>query len=840
MSTPPAALVRLDSGLRVAVQPLPDAAVSSAHLWFDAGAADERSAQAGAAHFVEHLLFKGTPSRGIGMAAAEVEGLGGDLNAWTSWDETVIHATCAGDAVAGALDVIIDMARASLFDADELERERQVVLEEMRGYDADPDTLVVNQVQARIFGDHPYGRPVIGHMKTVREVSREALRDFWRSHYHPGRAVLAVAGPVELREVAQLAERLTDGWPVARTRSSLRSPRGLPPGEVLLREDFGSILVQLAWPGLPVGHPDEAAVDVLAFAMGEGVSARLPVLLDLEHGVASHVWADHQPLLGGGLLGLGFMCGDTAEAIRLTLREVSRVARYGLLPLEVARAREGIEADLWFGAETAHGVASELAWSVARTGRLDAQQRYLDAIRQVTAQDVHRVAARWMSPDQAHVVVLDRSWRDAGRLGQVRKASEAPDRARPLRAASAGSTPTWQVGPLRIAVHARPSPVAAVRILARGGQLRETGRTAGLAEAWARTVTRAAGPYDPRALAALADQLSLRIDAEAGRATQGLGATFPAEHLDQVLDLLGHVLADPHFAEDDWNQIHQTMVEDLGAVDDDADTVAVEALWRGLWPSHPFRLPALGTQASLGNLTAHRLRSFHRAAMAASGLVVGVAGGVDADAVLRGVERWAEDLPADAAALPPTPPGEPQTSARVRRAGAAQATVLLGTRGVAANDPDRLALAVAASLLDSQAGRLFLALRERAGLAYSVWATSEVNAVGGVFSVGLATDPAQVGTAARGLRREVLRLAEQSPSHEELARTRRMLLGQAAARAQRVASQAFVLAQGLLDGRDYGLDQLEASLGRLEPADVREALARRDVEHLLRVTVVPR
>ena len=293
-------------------------AVTSAQLWFDAGSADEAPDQAGAAHFVEHMLFKGTERRAMGVATREIEQHGGDLNAWTSLEETVLHATVPEASADALLDVLFDLAQASQFDPEELERERLVVLEEMRGYDSDPEAVTSERLHERLFGSHPYGRPVIGRADTVSTLQRPDLVAFWRAHYHPGRAVLAVVGAVREQEVLRTAERLSAGWPRGMQRRAIPPPPTRP-GELhrITGTAFDSVSVTVGWPGPPVGHPDEPALDVLVFALAEGTAARLPVLLDLEHAVAGHVWGDSATWRGGGMISFGFTSRHTERALQL-------------------------------------------------------------------------------------------------------------------------------------------------------------------------------------------------------------------------------------------------------------------------------------------------------------------------------------------------------------------------------------------------------------------------------------------------------------------------------------------------------------------------------------------
>ena len=392
------------------------------------------------------------------------------------------------------------------------------------------------------------------------------------------------------------------------------------------------------------------------------------------------------------------------------------------------------------------------------------------------------------------------------------------------------------------------SEVVGIKVVGFGGQALEDTRHAGSTEAWARTVARGAGPYDAVTFAERADALALSFDATAGRSTMGLDATFPAAHTEAALALFGRMITEPRFDDEDFHHVREGMLDDLAAQIDQSDTVATEALWRTLWPGHPWRLPALGTPATLARIRPARLAALHDEVVRPdNNLVIGVAGGFDPDVVVEEFERWAEILdeaatdPLTIATVDEAPvTGRRRGNPRPRYAGTQQATVLLGTRGVAFDDPDRAALAVSTAVLDSQAGRLFLQLREARGLAYSVWARSESGVGGGTFSVGLATDPTRIQEAADGLREVLFTLAATGPTHEELDRVRRMLVGQAAMRLQRVAGRAAELSWSELLGRPVGIAALRARLARIKPATVQRALGRLELQDVVTVKVLPR
>jgi zinc protease len=842
ISLPDPVLTHHDSGLRIAVRPLPESPVASVQLWFDAGAADEPAELAGTAHFVEHMLFKGTQRRGVGEAAAAIEAAGGDLNAWTSWDDTCFHATLEASEIELALDVVFDMTSASVLDPDELEREKQVVLEEIRGYEEDPDTVAADRLHELLFGEHAYGRPVIGFPSTVRSLDRARVEAFWRSHYHPGRAVLAVAGPVQVEQVQRWIEPLVKRWTAGTARiqlpSVLEGPLVARGALERMDRDFGSVVVQFGWPGPGVAHPDLPALDVLMAALGHGPASRLSAELDLERGVASQVWADTQVCLGGGVLGAGFLGGETEQAIALAVAEFTRAGMAGLSAAAVTRARDSILSDLLFSTETAEGMAGDLAWNVARMGDPLADRKYAAAIAAVTPAAVREVARRWLEPERMRLVVIDREL-PPDKLARIVEQARREVRAQVRSAPVLGKPETHTIHGARVVTLMERSEIGAVQVIGLGGQLAEEASHAGLSEAWARTVSRGAGPYDPRAFAERCDTLGAQLEAASSRSTFMIGGSFPAAHTAEVMELLGALLASPHLSEDDWDNVREEMHDDRAAMVDSPSTVAEEALHKLLWPKHPWRLPVLGTEASLEKITSRTLHRFHERVVTADNLVIAVAGGIDPELVCKSLEPHLQGLPPKRAFEVPAPAETVHGRTSELHAGKDQATILLGTRGVPIGHPDRTALSVATHILDSQSGRLFLRLREERGLAYGLWARSEVGVGGGTFSAGLSTDPERAAEALTELGKELDELAQSGPSEEEVRRVVRMMAGLAAMGHQQVVRRAYDLAWSTQFAQPYGLPALKERLAKVTPAQIQQSLAALRLSEACRVVVLP-
>lgn len=828
---------RLSNGVRVVVDPTPQAPLAALYLWFDAGASAERTGEFGLAHLLEHMLFKGTEKLGLGEAAARIEGLGGDLNAYTSFDETVLHATVASSAWKEALAITVDMARNASIDPDEFAREKPVVLEELRGYDNEPISVVADASSALLFGEHPYGRPILGSVDSVTNLGREDLVAFVERAYRPDATILSVAGDVDVDEVLEVAEALLGDW------QGQAAPIEVPPTVELagprvkrVQRPFDTAVVDVNWVMPALGHADVAALDVLVHALVDARSAPLSERLKHEEGLVLELWSQLSFRRAGGQLSLTLMPmpGKTHAALTCLFEELEGVRRGRLPARAVARAREAILADDLFSAETVDGRANDAAWYTARMGSVAAKAEYRAAIAAVTSEQVLDAARRWLVPARSAVVALAEDADEKQILSMLERSS-------PIARRSTEPELRTLPGGARLWLLPEDSPVAAVRTAVLGGSLAENPRIAGRSAAWARMGTAGTGDLGTSELSETIDDLAATIDAMSGRNSLGYRASFPASAAAEVLDLVGSLTADPMFEADEWERVEEELREDLRTEADHPSAMAWRAQGPRLWPGHPWRLPILGTAATVSRHGPRALRGWHRGLFTQEALVIAVVGGVDPALAEDVLSPWVEELQEGPSALATREPPAPLRPGVIRvKAGQEQGQVTLNARAGSFTSPDRRALELAAAILGAQSGPLFMDLRERRSLAYQVWAASVPGVDGGTFEVGLSTDPARVDEAHRALHGAVAAFAERGPSAEEVDRYRRMTMGHAAMALQRSTGRAANVALNAAYGCEWTLESLQAELDALTPEDVAKALRELLSGGLVEVLVEPR
>jgi len=394
---------RLDNGLTVVLQPHDAADVAAVQLWIRAGARDERPDEAGLSHFIEHLLFKGTPSRGPGVIDETISGLGGEMNAATSQDWTYFHVVLPATRLDTALDVLADAAERAAFDPVELERERHVVLEEIRRAEDTPTSALWRVLSRRHYGVHAYGRPVLGTLESIEGMPRERVVGYFRRHYVPNNAAVLVsgsfAGPRTLEAVSEAFGRWTPQPVPARPRrppEPVEAPRRLEESRALHQTYLG-----LAWSGPIPPDPDVYALDLVTTVLGQGRASRLVQSVRERQGLVSGIGASFYLQHDAGMISVSARTGTAryAEVERAVLAEIDRLHRDLVSEEEFARALTAVEAEHAFSRETAEGVAYGLG-TAESVWTLDFELGYLDAVRRVTREAMRDAARRHLSPDR--------------------------------------------------------------------------------------------------------------------------------------------------------------------------------------------------------------------------------------------------------------------------------------------------------------------------------------------------------------------------------------------------------------------------------------------------------
>lgn len=401
----------LPGGLRVVTEYIPSVHSASVGVWVDVGSRDEGPSVAGAAHFLEHLLFKSTPTRTAVDIAQAVDAVGGELNAFTTREHTCYYAHVLDTDLELAVDLVADVVLRGRCAAEDVEIERDVVLEEIAMRDDDPEDTLGDVFLSAMFGSHPVGRPVIGSAKSIAAMTRTQLHSFHMRRYTPERMVVAVAGNVEHDEVVALVRehfgpRLVRGRKPVPPRKGTGRVTGRPTLELVNRNaEQTHLSLGVRTPGRHWEH--RWALSVLNTALGGGLSSRLFQQIRETRGLAYSVYSTMDTFADGGALSIYAACLPERfpEVVRVTADVLEDVARDGITETEYRIAKGSLRGGLVLGLEDSGSRMNRIGRSELNYGTHRSIEDTLAKIEAVTLDEVNAVARKLLSQQYGGAVL---------------------------------------------------------------------------------------------------------------------------------------------------------------------------------------------------------------------------------------------------------------------------------------------------------------------------------------------------------------------------------------------------------------------------------------------------
>lgn len=385
-------LSTLDNGLRVASEALPATHSAAFAIAVDVGARHEELPEGGLSHLLEHMAFKGTSRMNARRIAETFDLMGGNVNAYTSHEHTVYYAKVLKEYAPQALKLLCEIVADSVFDVVELERERDVVLQEIAMHQDSPDDLVFDLFQEAVFADQPLGRSILGPEAQVRAYSRDDLIGYTAKHYLPGRMVVSAAGAVDHKMVLEVAGSFF-GARAASNKNMLPLPASFHSGKKTLEKDLEQVQLLLGYPGLPSSHEDYYALQVFSTILGGGMSSRLFQEIREERGLAYSVSSFASGYQDVGLFGI--YAGTTQDKLGELLDGLKRVIAttgLGVSAAELLRAKNQMKAGIVMTRESSGAIAEWIARHLHVHGRYRTADEILEQIEGITPDQIQRVA----------------------------------------------------------------------------------------------------------------------------------------------------------------------------------------------------------------------------------------------------------------------------------------------------------------------------------------------------------------------------------------------------------------------------------------------------------------
>lgn len=411
----------LPSGLRVVTERMPHVETASLGVWVGAGSRHETPAEHGLSHLLEHMAFKGTGRRSAKAIAEEIEAVGGELNAATSTESTSYYAHLLGADVPLGLDILADILTDSTFEADELAREKDVILQEIGAVEDTPDDLVFDFFNAAAYPDQAIGRPILGTPERIGAFDRGTIADYLGRHYGSAATIVGAAGAVEHDALVEAADRLFAALPPTGLQSS--QPARYVGGDSLHRRRLEQAHLVVGFEGLAVDHPDHYAIHIFANAVGGGMSSRLFQTVREERGLAYTIYAFHWGYADTGLFGFyAATSGDKLRELQHVSLDALALAGENLSAEEIRRAKAQVKVSLLTSLEAPSSRAEQMARQLLAFDRVLTREEIVARIDALTVEDVRAAGARALRTPPTVAAI--------GPIGKVRAADAVAARLR--------------------------------------------------------------------------------------------------------------------------------------------------------------------------------------------------------------------------------------------------------------------------------------------------------------------------------------------------------------------------------------------------------------------------
>jgi len=831
--------ITLSNGVPILAIPTKQAPVVALQAWIRFGAADETDDIAGLAHLFEHLLFKGTNRRAVGQIAKEIESMGGDVNAYTSYDQTVMHLTVGSKHLRQGLDILSDAILDSVVDPTELEKEKGVILEEIARRNDMPGAVASDLLHTTLFGGHPYSRPVIGYSNVVAGMPRERIVELYKKYYNAHNMFLVVSGdfhPPELKAIAEdLFGPLSKG---VRTTDRPQLSSLAPQTSQFIANPYPHPIAHLTWRGPSLRDPSVPALDAFSLIVGNGESSRLHKKLVLEkkwlQSVGTGVWSPKdQGCFDLGMRGLPDFDKRFGDVLKIVRDEL-------MAPIserELAVAKNNLISENVYAKETVDGLAQKFGYFEVIAGDYREDAQYTERVKELTIKDIEFARDQWLTADWVVTGIAPpkMSTPKAGRAFWSPMASDDLGKAKipKLKTDTSHNVETFNYGNLKVVVRTlRHLPVFSLRLVGLGGARIEPSTKTGIGRLWEHAVLTGHRGLDEKLwtrnrINEFIDASTASLGSFHGRNSQGFNIDGLSKDFENLFEIALGMRMNPLFREEDLKIERQQQLSEIKSAASSPTSVLNQIFREAMYGvKHPYGRSALGTAENVKKIKTKDLLQYNEKLLSAPAVLC-VVGDVSAERVHKFLS---ENLgPKTFGAHSKThftrvAPKYPQKEISLRETlDKEQSHILRGYPTCDFNNGDRWGLLALSAVLSGQGGRLFLELRDRLSLCYSVAPTHLEAIDGGHFGVYIGTTPEKVPTAIAAIDRELEKIADHGVPESEWDLARTYYSGNHIIDQQRLSSQCMSMALEELYGFGWNsYFDFDAHLDAIKTSDIKK------------------
>lgn len=828
--------LNLSNGLKVIYEQNKASRVTSIQIWVNCGSVDEKANENGISHFIEHILFKGTKNHQLGGVADAIEKLGGELNAFTSKDYTCYYATVPSLYYKEATQVLRDLVFNPLMDDKDIEDEREVILEEIRRYQDIPSSVASDMFYELQFKDHSYGKPIQGYENVFRNIKVEDVKNYYNRFYSPSNALVVLSGDVQEKEALKELSLIFGEIPPRKFSKEI-----IEQTSFITETDCSSVELDIKEAVLYFGFSissltgkDVPALDILSNILGQSESSRLIKKLRVEKGLVTSISTSSYTPKHGGTFVFGFSFDGEPSKIKSTVdnilkeifKELVLLKAKGITPEELTRAKNITLSEKVYERRTVDGMASRIGRLVCVTGGTEFEDKYIESIKNVSAQDVIKVFNNYIIgkpasisatiPLKSNVSKQDIIYMFKDNMNNLFSSSSVKG----TDTSADGST--WNIdltapflesepylikhktGARTILKRFSSVPLCSLYICMPGGVSFEKDQTNGISNLTSRNLVYGAGNLSYDQITSKMDSTASFFDIFSGRDGFGASLIVLKPYFKEILEIVKTILTQPKFDKKYFGIEKKILEDEIRSAQDNLSSYTHSLFLKTIYNKSQYRLDPAGSLASVKNLSAKDVSDFYSGILDPKEMVISFAGAFEEDEAIAWSNELVDEINNKNKIQAQSIIEPEQTSPRHLSVtkDTKQAHLIFGYRTCDILDEDVNTLKVLAGVLLGQSGRLFVNLRDKQSLAYSVFPMQMFAKHAGYFAVYIATEHAKVEKAVSEIRKEIDDLKQTLVTEEELKRAKNYLIGLKEIELQTSCAQA--LNMGLYEFYGHG------------------------------------
>ena len=777
-----AQMYKLDNGQTVVIQEVKNNPIVTIDTWIKTGSIDEDDSNNGVAHFLEHLFFKGTKNHEPGEFDKILETKGAITNAATSKDFTHYYVTIPSKDFDLAMELHADMMMHPLIPRNELEKERKVVLEEINKDLVSPQKILQENLNSMLYTNHPYKRKVIGKSEVIETITREQVLNFYNEHYSPANMITIVIGDVDTEHALERIKETFNAEYKKQTKIIYPKESQLEKQQKkvqYIKTESGYMVI--GFRGVAIDEKDAYALDVLATILGEGRSSVLNQVLKEKKRLAFSVDAGNFTMRDDGIfyISADFEPAKCKQVQNVIFDEIEKIQQKGVTDEQLQLAKNLIERTTYYSRESVTNIATEIGYTMALTNDIKFYDNYLNNIKNVTKEDVKKVANKYLGENRSAVSVLLPEGAEnipVANLTQPNGDAELVSQNNETQKYKLSSGATLLYTPNS------SNDIIAIKVYAKGGQLLD--KIAGTANLTASTMLKGTKNYTSLELSQILEDNGIKIIPSANADAFSISVLTTKDEYEKTLELLDEVVNNATF---DEFEIEKVKSDKLNSIKQNKDLPLQRALeeYRELiYKDTPYTISSNVLERNLPKIKRDDVVEYYNKIFAPANTVISINGNIDKDKTVQELNKiFASKTECidsfDYAIQIPKITKVTSPREKIQTMPTETAWIFLGwqVNGVL-DEKDYATLQVIDSILGTgMSSRLFKDLREQEGLAYQLGSGYSPNVLRGSLVMYIGTNPSTLDKAKNGLFNEIKKLKTEYVGDKELKDAKEKLLG---------------------------------------------------------------